>query len=230
MRLRTSALIALSIFVAATGCSAKSHPAASPSPTATALTLEQAKTLAAAAVLTKADLPGYTLKAQTHDPSDDVNDSKLATCLGTPTPTYLTRNFGTGFTKGTLEIDSSGDVASSVDAAKTQLAALTSAKAPDCLKTLFTQLLSASGGTISKFNATLVPITVPQSDASFAYTFSITASSGGQSAVLNGIEAGSLVGQVEVDVTVLAEGSSTFTLDQAVALLRTASARVQAAS
>jgi hypothetical protein len=112
-------VLALCAAAAVTGCGggtpppSSTKPSASTAATAAALTLAKAKTLAAAAVLTGADLPGHTTQAQTHSASNDVLDAKMATCLGVTVSTYLTRNDGTAFSKGELEIDSSADVSTS---------------------------------------------------------------------------------------------------------------------
>jgi len=169
--------------------------------TPVALTLEKAKILAAAAVLTEADLPGYTTKAQTHDASSDVLDAKMATCLGVTASTYLTRNFGTVFSKGDLEIDSSADVATSIAEAKKQLAEMTNSKAPACLKSQLTAVLASSGFTVTSFSAQHAPVKIPGSDVAFMYTMALTGTVQGRNIELRGFNAGSLVGQVEVGVS-----------------------------
>lgn len=212
------------------GDKTSSTPSSSPSAsTAAAVTSDQTKAASDAAVLTAADLPGFTAATQTHDPSDDANDAKLATCLGVPTPTYLSRNFGTAFTKGDLEIDSSADVAQSVEAAKVQLAGFTSAKAPDCIKSVLSDLFASSGSTITSFSAKPLPVTIAGSDASFGFTFEFSATEQGQSIQLSGYELGSLVGQVEIDVEGFGTPATPATTDQGITLLTTATGRAKAA-
>jgi len=233
-----SLVLALCAAVALTGCGAGSSQsttstrssAATAAPTTVALTLAKAKILAAAAVLTDADLPGYTTNAQTHDASNDELDAKMATCLGVTTPTYLTRNFGTAFSKGDLEIDSSADVATSTADAKKQLADMTSSKAPDCLKSQLTAALASSGFIVTSFSAKRGAVTVPGSDAAFIYTMALTGTVQGRNVELRGFNAGSLVGQVEVGLSVFAPSATTFTLEQTTALLTKATERTKTAS
>jgi hypothetical protein len=233
-----SLVLALCAAVALTGCGGGSSQSTNPSrssaataaATPVALTLERAKILAAAAVLTEADLPGYTTSAQTHDASNDELDAKMATCLGVTAPTYLTRNFGTAFSKGELEIDSSADVATSSADAKKQLADMTSSKAPDCLKSQLTAALASSGLTVTSFSAQHASVTIPGSDAAFIYTMALTGTVQGRNIELRGFNAGSLVGQVEVGVSVFAPSATTFTLEQTTALLTKATERTKAAA
>ncbi len=233
-----SLVLALCAAVALTGCGGSSSQPSTTSTTASAkaavtpvaLTLEKAKFLAAAAVLTETDLPGYTTKAQAHDASNDELDAKMATCLGVTASTYLTRNFGTAFSQGELEIDSSADVATSTADAKKQLADMTSSKAPDCLKSQLTAALASSGFTVTSFSAQHAPVTIPGSDAAFIYTLALTGTVQGRNIELRGFNAGSLVGQVEVGVSVFAPTATTFTLEQTTALLTKATERTRAAA
>jgi hypothetical protein len=233
-----SLVLALCAAVALTGCgggssqpsttSTSSSAAAAATPVA--LTLAKAKLLAAAAVLTDADLPGYTSKAQTHDASNDALDAKMATCLGVTAATYLTRNFGTAFSKGELEIDSSADVATSTADAKKQLADMTSSKAPACLKSQLTAALASTGFTVTSFSAQPASVTIPGSDGAFVYTMVVAGTIQGRNIELRGFDAGALVGQVEVGVSVFAPSATTFTLAQTTALLTKATERTKAAS
>lgn len=233
---RTLGPVVLCAALAATlgGCggSSKGSPVTktSPSPTAAPLTAATAKALAAAGVLTKADLPGYTTAAQEHDASDDQTDAALAACLGVPTPTYLARDFGTAFTKGELEIDSSVDIATTAAAAKDELTAYTSAKAPTCVKQTLTAVLAKSGITVTSFTATPQPVTVSGSDTSFGYALTLAGTTQGQTINLSGYEAGALVGQAEVSLSTIASSQDAITLPQVTALLTTAVGRVRAAS
>jgi hypothetical protein len=222
------ALASTAVLLLTAGCGGSSKKA-SPSPTP--LTTAKAQALATAAVLTEADIPGYQAEKQTHDADDEAFDTRVATCLGLAKPTYLARDFGTAFTKGSLEIDSSADVAPSAAAARTELQALTGSKAEGCLKVEFTTLVAASGGTVKTFTIAPVTISVPGSDAVFGYQMDFAANAGGQALSFSGYDVGSLVGQVEIDLTVIdSSGSSSFTLDQAVALLQKATDRTKAAA
>ena len=211
----------------ATASTASTTPTAS---TPVALTLAKAKILAAAAVLTDADLPGYAAKAQGHDATNVAFDAKMATCLGVTNPTYLTRNFGTAFSKGGVEIDSSADVATSAANAKTQLAGMTSSKAPTCLKSQLTAAFASSGLTATSFSAQPVSVTVPGRDAAFAYRIVLAATVQGHKIEIRGFITGSLVGQVEVSLAVLVPSATPVTLEQTTALQTKTTARTKAAS
>jgi hypothetical protein len=222
------ALAATAVLVLSAGCGGSSKKASS-SPTP--LTTAKAQALATAAVLTEADLPGYKAEKQSHDAEDEAFDTRVATCLGLAKPTYLARDFGTAFTKGSLEIDSSADVAPSAAAGLIELQALTGSKAEGCLKAEFTTLIAASGGTVKAFTLTPMTINVPGADAVFGYKLDFAANAGGQALSFTGYDVGSLVGQVEIDVTVIdSSGSSSFGLDQAVALLSKVTDRTKAAA
>jgi hypothetical protein len=224
-----SAVLAAAVLALTAACGDDGGAKATATPTP--LTAAQATTLAAAAVLTAADLPGYTAEKQTHDADDDAMDARLATCLGYAKPTYLARDFGTAFSKGSIEIDSSADVAPSVAVAKEELAALTSSKAEGCLKAEFEDLVASSGGTVTSFEMTPVTIDVPGADDAFGFSLRFAATAGGQRIAFSGYEVGSLVGPVEIDVSVIdSSGGSTFSLDAAVALLRKVTDRTKAAA
>lgn len=214
------------------GCGGSSSPStAKPkaSPTPTPLTTAKAQSLAAAGILTSADLPGYASKPQTHDATDTANDKKMQDCLGLPMPTYLTRNFGTSFTKGTVEFDSSADVASSVSGATTQLTALKGPKAATCFEQVVKEALAGAGVTAKSATATPVPMTVPGSDGSFGYQLAVTARAQGQTIKVTGFEVGSLVGQVEIEIGAITFGTGSISLDQTTALLTKVTGRVKAA-
>lgn len=59
-----------------------------------ALGAARAGRLAAAAILTSRDLPGFLAEAQTHEASDDEQERKINACLGIAQPTYVVRNYG----------------------------------------------------------------------------------------------------------------------------------------
>jgi hypothetical protein len=223
------AVVAAAVLVLTAACGGGSKKdSATPSPTA--LSKAQAESLAKAAVLTAADMPGYKAEEQTKDPDDEADDKRLAACLGTTKPTYLAENAGLTFTKGELEVDSSADVAPSVAAAKAELAAFRSDKLKGCLRSEFEKLLADSRGTITKFEVTPTPITVTGADDSFAFRFELGASVSGQQLRFTGFDLGALVGQVEPEISSFdPSGSSAFTLDQGVALLQKAVDRTRAA-
>jgi hypothetical protein len=225
--------------VALSGCSGSSSagkqaggPSGSPTPSATAttLSLDKAKALAAAAVLTSADLPGYTSKPQTHDASDDATEKQVEACLGLTVPHYVTRNIGTSFSKGTDEIDSSADVVESAAVAQQQLQGLLSSKAPTCFVRTLKSALASSGITVVSGSAKRVPMTVAGSDGAFGFRLAVVAKAQGRTINITGYETGSLVGQVEIDVTLISVGPSSVTLGDLTALTTKATARVRAAS
>jgi hypothetical protein len=201
-----------------------------PAPAAASLSAAKAKVLAAAAVLTGADLPGYTAKAQTHDTSDDALDAKMAGCLGVTAPVYLTRNFGTAFSRGDLEVDSSADVATSEAAAKRELATMTASRTPGCLRSQLGASLAGLGLTVTSISAKPTSVTIPGSDAAFVYTMLVAGTVQGAKVEIRGYSAGTLVGQVEVGLSVFAPPGTAFTLEQVKTLLTKATARTIAAS
>jgi hypothetical protein len=235
MRSRVMAAIAAA-GVALVGCgSSTSSPTGSssspsPSPHATALTAAQGKALAAAAILRKSDLPGFAAKTQTEDATDVADERKDRACIGLPPADYLTRNFGTAFTLGNLEIDSSADVTRTTAEAQQELHALTSSKAADCVKASLRSGIESEGGTVHSLTLTADQVHVAGSDATFAYHFAAVASGGGQTLRLSGYEVGSLVGTVEIDISTFATGSTTFSLQDTTALATKATNRVRALS
>jgi hypothetical protein len=110
-----------------------------------------------------------------------------------------------------------------------ELAAYTGAKAPTCLKQTLTASLG-SGVTVTSFTAIPQAVTVPGSDASFAYALAFAATTQGQAISLTGYDVGALVGQAEVSLESFASSKGAITLPQVAALLNTAVGRVRAAS
>lgn len=200
------------------------------SPAATSeLTKAEAKRLATAGVLTKADLAGYDAEVQTQDPDDDAAEKKGNKCLGLDQPTYRARNLGTAFTKGDLEIDSSADVAESESAAREEIRAWQSKKAVACVKDQFTDMLAGSGAAITEFTLEQIDVTVKGADDTFGFRMAITVGGPGGSATLNGFLIGALVGPVEISVSSLETESSAFTLKDVSALAAIAAGRVKKA-
>jgi hypothetical protein len=225
------AVVAAALLVLTAACGGGGSKKSSSNPTPAPLTTAKAQALAKAAVLTAADMPGYKAEESKDDPNDKATDQRIAACLGTTKPTYLAENPGMTFTKGDLEVDSSADVAPSVATAKAEVAAFTSPKLKDCVKQEFAKLLADSHGVITAFEITPQSSTVTGADETFAYTFDLRASVAGQQLHFNGLDVGALVGQVEVDLSVFDQsGSSTFTVEQANALLQRAVDRTKAAA
>jgi hypothetical protein len=200
-------------------------PSAEPSDDAMPLTKAQAKRLAAAAILRKADLPGYT--ATQAEPDDGSGDELLA-CLETKEPTYLVHNFGTGYTKGGLEIDSSADVAKSVSAARKEMAAYTSDKALRCVKGFMMKTFADTGAKVSNDTTERVDPKIPGADGAFGFRVAVTLSGPGGTTDLTMLVLGALVGQVEIALSSVETNSSDFTLENADALLATSVRRVRA--
>ena len=227
----------LAATVALSGCSGSSSAgkqaggsgSPTPSATATTLSLDKAKALAAAAVLTSADLPGYTSKPQTHDASDDATEKQVEACIGLTEPHYVTRNIGMAYSKGTDEIDSSADVVESTAVAQQQLHGLLSSKAPTCFIRTLKTALGSSGITFVSGSAKRVPLTVAGSDGAFGFRLAVVAKAQGRTINITGYETGSLVGQVEIDVTLISVGPSSVTLADVTALATKATARVRSA-
>lgn len=227
------AVIAVLLLTVGCGSDDKKDASSTPTPTATPtpLTAAQAQVLAKAAVLTEADMPGYKAEKETHDTDDQATEERVATCLGLPKPTYVARDFGTTFSKGDVEVESSADVAPTAAAARTELEALTGEKAEGCLKTEFEQLVGVSGGAVTKFELTPVDITVNGADDAFGFKLEFAASAAGQTLAFTGYDVGALVGQVEIDVSVFdSSGSGGFTVEQATALLQKVTDRTRAAA
>jgi hypothetical protein len=223
------AVVATALLVLTAACSSDSKKSSGPTPTP--LSTPQAQALASAAVLTAADMPGYKAEPETHDADDQASEDRVVTCLGLGKPSYLARNFGTSFSKGTLEVQSSADVAHSAAQARTELAALTGSKAEGCLKAEFAQLVSGSGGSITKFELTPIEVSVNGADDTFGYKLEFSASAAGQTLTFSGFDLGALVGQVEVDIQVFdSSGTPGLTTDQAEALLQKVTDRTKAAA
>ena len=133
MTSRTRLVVVLCSLLALAGCGSSGDGAkAAPSPTPKVLTAAEAKAVAAAGILTAADMPGYTAKpGEADDAEDQATDAAIRTCVGSPVRDYLVSDPGREFTKGDLEVDSSVDVARTAAIAKAELAAYTSSKADE---------------------------------------------------------------------------------------------------
>ena len=235
MTFRLPIVLAASASIALTGCgggSSKTDSTAhSPTPAPTPLALAQGKKIAAAGILSTADLPGYAAKPATPDASDDEADAQVATCTGTPKQTYLTRNGGLEFTKGSREVDSSADVASTAEMAAASLTEFTGSKGPSCFESVFKSLIEKEGATIVSFSAKPTPVTIAGADQAFLFKLDIKAKAGTQTVELHGFESGALVArQVEISVSTLDSATETFTQSETTDLLTTATQRAKAAT
>jgi len=233
--LRRYVLAVLSIGLAATGCGGSSGgPSARATPsvtaTATALTQPRAQQLADAGVLRTSDLPGYSAKPESHTSSDVADENTGRACVGLSVPAhYMARNFGMAFSKGTTEVDSSADVAVSVSQADGELAALTSSKAPACLKQGIKPALAQDGLTVTSVSVVPASVRLAGADSTFAYSYDVDATGQGHQVRLLGYEIGALVGQVEVDLTVTGVAPLAVTFADAQRLTAMATTRVKAA-
>jgi len=227
--LATSAVLALT--AACNGGGTKGSGATpTPTSTATALTSEQATALAAAGVLTDADMPGFTGEAQTQDADHEAAEARLASCLGLGAPSYVARDLGRSFTKGDLEVHSTADVVGSAAQAQEELAAFTGAKAEPCFKAELTKAATASGGSLTSFDVSPREVSVQHVDDAFFLRSAFTIATPEQTFRLEGYELGAAVGQVEVSISVVGgAGSLGLTPDDAVALLERVAERVRAA-
>ena len=144
-------------------------------------------------------------------------------------PTHTPRPAGTAYSNGDPATDPSADVAASIADATNQPGNRTSSTAPDCRKAQLTAAFAGSGFTVTSFSAQPVSVTIPGSDAAFVYTMAVAGTVQGRNIEVYGFSAGSLVGQVEVGVSVFAPSATTFTLEQTTALLAKATERTRAA-
>jgi hypothetical protein len=227
------AIAVLSALLLLTACGDGGTPKATSSPTSapTPLTAAQAKTVAAAGVLTAADLPGYKAETQTGDPDEVAEAKKLAACLGVTYPEVLASDTGRAFTQGEIELDSYVDVSTSAADARAEYDALATAKGPSCLKTIVSDGFTSLGAAVENVTVTPMPITVSGSDAALAYTFDFKGSTpDGKRLDFHGYSLGALVGQASVKIDVFAVPGQDFPVADATALLTKAVDRVKAAS
>lgn len=206
--------------------------AASASPSdqaAAAIGKTQAKKLAKAGVLTKADLPGYSAEAQTEDAGDVADEKAYFKCLGAKYPAFLARNLGYTYTKGELNIDSSADVASSVSTAKADLKAIKSSKAPACYKKGIVAFLKRSGFTVKSASVERSAVTVKGADGATAFHIRAEILLGDMAFKLDGYDVSVLVGQTEITVSPGRLDGKEPSLKQSVALAEKVAKRVRAA-
>lgn len=195
----------------------------------TAIGKAKAKKLAKAGVLTQADLKGYTFEAKTVDPADAADEKSFYKCIGAKAPSYLARNEGASFTKGSLTIDSSADVASSVTAAKADLKAIKSTKAPACFRKSIVDLLKRSGATVQSVSVKRESATVKGGDGVSLLHIKAVADFGGTTLKLDGYLLSILVGQTEITVSPGRFDGKAPSLKQATTLAQLVVKRVRAA-
>ena len=212
---------------------AKAGGAGASLPAPKRLTAAQARKLAAAGVLRKADMVGYTAAKTPPDSAQDkALERKGSACLGVKDSAYLARNWGFAYSKAPWEVDSSADVAASAAAARAEMAAWHTTKATSCIKTLIRaeldKQLTGSGAAISAFLVEPVTATVAGADSLFAFRMAITLSGPGGSITMTGYDLGVLVGQTEISLFSFETGSAGHTLAELAALAEKVTARVKA--
>lgn len=196
---------------------------------AAAIGKAQAKKLAKAGVLTKADLKGYTSEAQPVDRAEAADERAFYKCVGVKAPSYLARNVGVSFTKGSLTIDSSADVASSVTVAKSDLKAIKSTKSPACFRKSILALLERSGATVKSVSVKRESATVKGADGVSLLHIKAVADFGGTPLKLDGYLLSVLVGQTEITVSPGRFDGKSPSLKQSTALAQIVIERVRAA-
>jgi hypothetical protein len=208
-------------------------PGPSVEPADTALTLDLAKKLAAAGLLTGDDLPGYTSVPRATD-ADQVAGAaggQLTACLGlSSTDDTLWAPHGVVFRQGTSTLTSSATVATTVDHARSDLIALGGAAGAECIQKLMSQTLAGSGLRVTSTSARVLPISVVGTDDSFVQQFSFLVQAPGRQAVsVRMLNVSARIGQVDLDL--LAGGAETSMLStaDATALVATAAERVRSA-
>lgn len=197
--------------------------------TADGISKTQAKKLAKAGVLTTKDLPGYTAEALTEDAGDVADEKAYFKCLGAKYPTFLARNLGLTYSKGELNIDSSADVASSVSAAKADLKAIKSSKAPACYKKGITAFLKRTGFTVKSVSVERSSVTVKGADGATAFHIRAEIQFQDMLFRLDGYDVSVLVGQTEITVSPGRLDGKAPSLKQSVALAEKVAKRVRAA-
>jgi hypothetical protein len=166
-----------------------------------AITTTKAKKLAKAGVLTTRDMPGFEVAPQPSDPHDAADELAVHRCLGIEVPTFAARNSGRAFTAGPLEVDSSADVIATVSGAKAHMRALTSTKAPGCIKKEIVRVLKRQGAAINSVTVTPIAVKATGADAVFAYRYTAKITVQRQQFKLVGHELDLRVGQTEITIS-----------------------------
>jgi hypothetical protein len=169
---------------ATTNAGSPSHGASTTTSTAP-VTAAQATQVANAINLKPADLPGYTTSPPDNSSGNDAASQQLQTCAGAaPQSAQVIDVSSDGFAQGSdvpqVNISSEVSVERTVADVHTDLTAIQSAKARQCIIRYFDQQLTQSAGsgvTISDATIAPIPVTAPGTDGSFgdALTATMTA-------------------------------------------------------
>jgi len=145
--------------------------------TAAAPTSVEVTQVADAVNLRPADLPGYQSSAPDNNGGDDATDEQLDACAGgAPESAQIADVSSDDFTQGSSlpELDISSEVTAERTAAdaQTDLAAIKTARARQCIETLFQQdVAQGAGSGVSIGNVTVTPIatSAPGTDGCFGF-------------------------------------------------------------
>lgn len=152
------------------------------------------KKLAAAAVLTPADLPGWRREVQTNDQTTDVVELAVKKCAKiTPTP-YAERNEGFTYKKGGVELSSDADVAATAEQATAELEALGTPAGAQCYRDGLAAVLPVG----SKVTVDIEKVTVPGADRTVAYRLYASFSADGTPVLITGYELVAQVGRTMI--------------------------------
>jgi hypothetical protein len=193
------------------------------------VTAAKARQIASAVNLKASDLPDYKGKPHQETASDRANETKLAQCAGTTLPTQdivdaYSPDFGKGNGLGQQEISSDVTVVPTTSDVQHDLAAITSSKAQQCLKTFLKKALSQQAGNQAKLVSVSLTPTQPStggSNPSFGYRVTVVLSASGQQIPVYYEVFGVAAGTAEVQLTAYEIGQQfpTATLTQLESLL-----------
>ncbi|MGQ0466949.1 MAG: hypothetical protein ACT4QG_16715 [Sporichthyaceae bacterium] len=153
---------------------ATATPTGTPTPTVSAyptvglLDATYAKALAAAGVVTAAELAGWTASARKMDATDDKGEESIKECMKLQLTPYLARDRGRSFEKDGVEVSSYADVSGSLAQADAEMQALAGFDGPRCYREFFA---TPGSGTVQ---LELAPATVAGADRVVALRVSLT--------------------------------------------------------
>lgn len=161
-----STTIAPSAAVAADSASPVAGPSSTGEPR---LSPDALRKLAAAGLLQKTDLPGWSASPIQHNAGDDPFEQDLYRCLGVPAQRFLARNYGTAFTKDKSEIDTSVDIVESAAMAHDTAQAARGAKGPECFGSEIAATSKNDGAALKGLTVAPVVASIPGADEVFAF-------------------------------------------------------------
>lgn len=198
---RRRAIVLLGATALLAGCGGSSGSSSGGGPSAA-----KATAAANAINLTAADLPGYT---STPNPTrSNALDQQLSACAGTSAPSTDIVNINSpSFARGSglqqQTVASNVSVKPTDAIVRSDLAALRSSKAQDCLRKLIPGALSSSANAGVHFGAvqvTPVPVSVGGADGGFGYRIVVTATAAGQPFSVIVDEFGASAGREEISL------------------------------